>query len=384
MFLYKEDNETLNDYIVRIGLKREELGLSWQDISDLVKKEFGIELSSNSVRKRYSRRFNSYYTVDSVPQKLIDKTELYKFQQEKTQLSNYYKVLSREETLKEMGVEAAKILAGNYPLKFDNLEKSFTSASKSAILLIGDWHYGVTIDSAYNIYDPVVCIDRVKKLITKVNQLILKNNVHHLYIINLGDMIAGNIHLPIRLNSITDVVSQTIHVSEIIARLIDNLSTQVSKIDYYYTLDNHSRIDPDKKNSLQLETLARITPWFLKERFKSSKTITIHENCKYTEDIVSFELNGYKILAVHGDKEKPQQAIDKLTLFTGEKQDLICLAHFHHFNCDEQNRTMLVSNGSLMGTDTYAMDLRLDSMPSQTLIISSEENVCESIMKINL
>ena len=196
-------------------------------------------------------------------------------------------------------------------------------------------------------------------------------------------MIAGNIHLPIRLHSQQDIITQTIEVSELIANFLVNLARWVD-INYYATLDNHSRIDANKKESIQLESLARITPWFLKERLKKWNCIQIFDNC-LAPDIVSFKiLNKYNVLAVHGDKDKPNTIIDRLTAFTGEHQDLICSAHYHHFKCEEQNRTMLISNGSLMGTDEFAMDLRLDSKPSQTMIICSDNNVCEQICKINL
>lgn len=37
-----------------------------------------------------------------------------------------------------------------------------------------------------------------------------------------------------------------------------------------------------------------------------------------------------------------------------------------------------------MGVDTYAMDMRLTSRPSQTLIISTPDNVIKCLYKINV
>lgn len=385
MLLCKKDNEALNDYIVRLGLKRQELDLSWNDLIRCVEKEFGVCLTIDGIRKRYKRRLNSYNTTESLSQKIIDKNELYKFQAEKSQLNNYYKILSREDTLKSIGIEAANIIANKVPMLGDNInEFNITKSTKTAILLIGDWHYGIKINSNYNDYDTEICKKRVEELLSKVRTILEENKINNIIVINLGDMIAGNIHLPLRLHSQTDVITQTIEVSEIISQFLANLGKFVNHIDYYSTLDNHSRIDPNKKDSIQLETLARIIPWYLKERFKNSFKIDINDNIEYTEDIVSLDIYGRSVIAVHGDKEKPNQVIDKLTTFTGKSHDLICLAHYHHFSCDEKNRTMLVSNGSLMGTDDYSLDLRLDSLPSQTLIISDPVDVCKSIYKINL
>ena len=69
---------------------------------------------------------------------------------------------------------------------------------------------------------------------------------------------------------------------------------------------------------------------------------------------------------------------------TQKHYDLVCAAHLHHFNCEEKNETVLVSNSSLMGTDEYAEKLRLSAKPSQCLIIVSKENAVEQIYKINL
>lgn len=379
----KYENESLNDFIVRLGLQRQNLNLTWSDIVNEIEEQFGVSLSTNAAIKRYRRCLPNYNTISDIDQKIIDKTELFKLQSERTQLNNYYKSLSREDTLKEIGINSAQIVAQQKPFIHRSLINKADNTN-TAILLIGDWHYGVVINSTFNEYNTSIAKGRVNLLFNEIVDLIRCNSIKYLKIINLGDMIAGNIHLPIRLNSQIDVMTQTLEVSELMAEFLYELSKEVEGIDYYSTLDNHSRIDPNKKDSMQLETLARITPWYLKERFKHCNNININDNNRYTNDIVSFNCNGFNILAVHGDKDKPQQIIDRLTAFTGEHQDLICIAHYHHFRCEEQNRTMLVSNGSLMGTDDYAMNLRLDSVPSQTFIVVGENDVCKDICKINL
>ena len=87
---------------------------------------------------------------------------------------------------------------------------------------------------------------------------------------------------------------------------------------------------------------------------------------------------------VHGDYDKPATALDKLTLMTHKHYDMLCTAHLHHFNMDEKNQTLIVSNGSLMGVDSYAEKLRLTSDPSQTFITVSKKNVAEAIYRIIL
>jgi predicted phosphodiesterase len=69
---------------------------------------------------------------------------------------------------------------------------------------------------------------------------------------------------------------------------------------------------------------------------------------------------------------------------TKQNFDLILTAHLHHFNADEKNEIVIVSNGSLMGTDQYAKDLRLSSIPSQNLILVTDKSVVDYIHRVIL
>ena len=60
------------------------------------------------------------------------------------------------------------------------------------------------------------------------------------------------------------------------------------------------------------------------------------------------------------------------------------MAHKHHFRVDEKNGVLVMTNGSLMGTDDYAYNKRLSSNPSQTFIVVTPNNVAEMIHRIIL
>jgi hypothetical protein len=51
---------------------------------------------------------------------------------------------------------------------------------------------------------------------------------------------------------------------------------------------------------------------------------------------------------------------------------------------EEQNMTMVIGNGSLIGVDSYSSSLRLSSCPSQNFIIINKENGLEAICPIKL
>ena len=108
--------------------------------------------------------------------------------------------------------------------------------------------------------------------------------------------------------------------------------------------------------------MTRIVDWYLKERLRDSGII-FHDN-KFGDDIISFNFMGVNVAAVHGDKDKFGKIVRSINGLTNEHFDIICSAHLHHFAINEENNTTVISNGSLMGTDDYAVSKRLHSMPS--------------------
>lgn len=255
-------------------------------------------------------------------------------------------------------------------------------SKRDAVLCISDWHYGIEVDSALNKYNPEICKERVAKLTAKTLRHCQAYGIKHLNVLNLGDLIAGRIHLTLRLESRFDVITQVMEVSEILAEMLTKLSTEL-KIDYYSCIDNHSRLEPNKSDALDLETLTRITDWYLKSRLASNPNVIFNVN-KFGPDIITFKCKGHNIAAAHGDHDHPTAAATSIARLTRDTYDMICLSHRHHFGADELNETLVIQNSSLMGTDNFAFRLRLSAEPSQNLIIVSEDNVTESIHRIAL
>lgn len=367
--------------------------LTWDQCAEEVNIRFGTHINGGACRKRYAYHKNSFAEDDEVEQLMIEDPAFkekveeakvrYKLSDERTQINAMLRRISREDTIKEIALEIAEKFNEKYRYSIDQNEREIKqNKSKEAILQISDWHYGIDIDSPYNVYNPDVCRERVEKLAKEVAQRCALYDIHKLHIVNLGDMIAGRIHLRLRLNSRIDVITQIIEVSEIIANFMYSLSTFLD-IEYYDTLDNHSRLEPKLSDSLDLESLVRITTWFLKERLKDVETIHFNDNT-LGDDIASFTCLGHKIIAVHGDKDKPETVVQSLSLMTQSYYDLALTAHRHHFFSDEKNRTIILSNSSLMGTDELAQQLRLTASASQNLIIVTEDNVVDTICRINV
>ena len=389
----KRENESLVSYVLRLAEeKRTNREITWQGIADSLAVQFDVYKSEGWVRKLVKDELDLMSEEEALLEELnqvkdnIDeatlqlKKERVKLSDERVQNNAYIRKLSREETLKEIALLTAKEMSGKKllePIFIDNI----IDLEREAILCIGDWHYGMDFKNPWNEYSPEICRERVSKLRDIAISYIKQYKCSKLHLVNLQDLIAGRIHLGLRLESRFDVITQTMQVSEILAELITDLSTVVD-VNYYDSLDNHSRLEINKSDAQDLETLCRMIPWYLKERLKDNKHVKICEN-EFGYDLVTFESLGHKIIASHGDRDTKGRALN-LAGMTKEFYDLILTAHLHHFWADACNNMAMIGNGSLMGTDTFAKNLRLNSDPSQTLIIVSPENVREAIHIINL
>lgn len=373
------NKETL-DKLIEYGDRKDFSDMTWEEIKDSLNNEFGLERSESYYRKKYHELVKSLRDVDEVSEDDTSPvSSSFKVRDELNQANALFRRLSREETIKEIAHDFALVMNKEKMLPHHTYSGE-NKSDYSGILMLSDWHYGVEFETYGNVYNTRICKARVHELGCKVLEYIKRYNLSELTVINLADMIAGRIHLQLRLNSRIDVVTQIMEVSEIIAEFIEDLSRHV-KINYYEVLDNHSRLEPNKKEAMNLESLARITSWYLKERLEQYSNVNISTD---TRSFVDFKVRGFNIMAVHGDKDKPSTVASDLSRYTDKHIDIVCTAHRHHFSCEEDNKTIVVCNGTLMGTDEYAEDLRLSSTPSQNLIIVSDENPTEAIHRIIL
>lgn len=377
------DNESLQEYKERIYSYKENAGITWFEIANIINEHTGLNYSESYYRKEYKR------LQDCTEHPYADKEEsiFTKIKKERVKLSDeriqnnaYIRALAREETLKEIALEVATEVSVKLKLP-DVQPKKYSNQEREAILEISDWHYGIEIDSYWNKYNPDICQQRVEKLARETIDRCKFFGINILHVVNLGDLIAGRIHLQLRLASRYDTITQIINVTEILTQFLNILVESGLEVHYYDCYDNHSRIEPNKKESIKLETLARMTPWYLKARL--GDRVVFHEN-KYSEDIISFQLLGHNVAGVHGDLDKPNKVVKNISALTRSGYDLILTAHYHHFAGDEENQCIVVSNSSLMGTDDYAQDLRLSATASQNLIIVTKDNQVDDISRIVL
>lgn len=386
------EHEDYDDFFSRIVQYKDCYQLTWKDVADIINKycdNFGYQKRSAEACRKYfsAHKDDWFWDEDSSTSEIDEEIELRKAKVDMsdilTQTNANIRRLAREETIYEIGLAAAESISKMCPLTQFNIQP-YRNSQYEAVLQLSDWHYGIEITNPFNQYNKEEFMVRLKVLANRVIQICEEQKINTLHIANLGDMIAGRIHLPIRLNSRVDVITQVIEVSEFLAEFINTLSSKIKKINYYSVIDNHSRLDPNKKDALQLESLERVIDWFLAERFKDCKNITINvcDNNLYGLDIMSFDVLGHTFAGVHGDLDALSKVIENISLMTMNHYDVILSAHLHHLLLNEDKKTVIISNPSLMGTDELAQKLRKNSYAAQNLIIVSKENPVYMLCRI--
>lgn len=382
----KYPEETVADYQMRMCKLKISEDLTWVEITKIINEELGLNYSESKYRKMYN---NSLKTVSQSSEDIKEQVSLLKEQVKtrdlKNQFNAFVRKVAREEENERIAYECASIVAKTIQFHEPLIEekfKIFENKDKAGILCLSDVHYGIVFKNFLNEYNPEIAQQRLELLCEKVIEYGLKEGISKLYVANLGDMIAGMIHLQIRLESRENVVQQTMSISELLAQFLQSLS-KYFKIEYYDCLDNHSRVDVNKDTSMSMESYTLFIPWYLKARLKDNNRIIIKDS-EIDRDFINFEVLGHSIIGVHGHKDKPSEIVKELTCLTRKTYDLAIMGHRHHFSADEQQGTVIISNGSLMGTDNYAKDLRVASHATQNFIVVTNENPCECIYRICL
>lgn len=308
----------------------------------------------------------------------LEKEEIFK---ERKLLSDqrrlYYRELTfnaRTEHLMDKLVESANRLNEERPLIFN--EKWFPpNVHKEAIMFWSDWHYGMITDNIWNKFNTEICKNRVKAFIEISKEFIRLNNIDVLNVVMLGDSAHGSIHSTCRVESEEKTCEQLMHVSEIMAEALDDLSKVVNHITLYSCYGNHMRTIQNKSESIHSDNMERIVPWWIEQRLQNNKKIEV----AYSEykEFTKLNVLGKNICCVHGDLERDFKNIGVTinTLFSrkfGETIDYTISGDKHHLEEFEKFDIESILVRSLCGADEYSNNGRLYSRPGQTLMIFND------------
>lgn len=384
--LKRMESESQDQYFYRICSMKDALGFTWPQMAEIFNAEFGCNKGDTAYRKRWAA-FKS--VLDANTDKIIGEDkyltelkeqtdEIYKAKRQLyDQRREYNKMLvseARANHLAEKLIEAANLA----PLKHysEMLTFSNSASNEEAVLMLSDWHYGQVSNNIWNQYNVDICLQRVSKLFDKVSSALKEHTISTLHVVLLGDFVNGAIHTSCRVAAEENTCEQLMHVSEILANFINELSAYVHEVNIYSTYGNHARTIQNKNDSIHADNMERVIPWWLRERLQDNNKVNVIDSEYY--EFIYFNVCGYNIVCTHGDLDKFNDiGIIVNSLFTkkyGRAIDYTFSADKHHLESFEQFGIESMLVGSLCGTDEFANNKRLYSNPMQTLCIFTPED----------
>lgn len=303
------------------------------------------------------------------------KQDLYKQQTKTRDHMNAYRALLREDARVDMMKDLLKESIKPLP----ELKVSFVSTYEAnedveAVLLISDLHIGACIDNFYNKYNVEIARKRMAKVVADTIASCKRLGVETLHVLNLGDLVHGQIHTSARLLQEIDVIEQVTVASEIMAQCLAELSKEVPNVVYRSCLDNHSRTMPNLKESIENENFGRLIDWYLKARLENTPIVFAEDNLDENIGLIEL-LNGKNLVFAHGHQDSVNTVVQAYGAATRTHIDYICLGHYHSTKMKTFLNSKVFINGSVMGTDEYAMSHRLFGIPEQTLLVFNGDNL---------
>lgn len=378
--------ETQDQYFYRICNMKDSLGFTWEQMTALFNDEFGCNKDESKYRKdwaSFQRIFNANADKLVGENRYLEEIkeatdELYKIKKQVSDQRREYNKLrnsdARADHLAEKLIEAANLVPLN---RYANIFAAKDRMSnKEALLCCSDWHYGQTSSNIWNEYNIEICLQRIAQLFDSAVNAIKEHQVRVLHIALLGDLVNGAIHTGTRVASEENTCDQLMHVSEILANFINEISVYVDEVNVYSTYGNHARTIQSKNDSIHSDNMERIVPWWLRQRLKDNKKVNVVDSDYY--EFIYLQVCGYNIVCTHGDLDRFRDfGITVNTLFSkkyGKTIDYTFTGDKHHLEAFEQFGIESALVGSLCGTDEYANNKRLYSNPMQTLCIFTPED----------
>ena len=250
--------------------------------------------------------------------------------------------------------------------------------SNEQIMVVGlnDWHYVETTDNFLNTYTKDEFNRRIDIFYTDIIDRAKKENIRHLKMLNVGDLISGFCKVGIRVANEENVLDQIMQVAEVLSTLFTKLCEhpQIDLVEFYSVNDNHSRMTANHTQNIEAENFGRLIPWYLGSRMSEVGNFRLIEN-RINEvkelNIGICPIFNEQIFFVHGHLDKPSTVIQDLTLMTRTFPVSVIFGHLHHNFESEVHSIDLIGLPSLIGTADYALSIRRTSLPRQKMIIYS-------------
>ena len=392
--LHRLENENEEQFIFRLGQAKDSgnLDMSWDEIANIINKEFRTDeseyRSEAAYRKPYQQAkryfeanvFKTYKDEDSYFKELqVQKQELekekVKTRDERNELMRVIREEARKESYKDQILRSISEYQCN-PLEYDK-NKQFNGVLKTdndIVCTVFDVHTGLNVDNHFNVFNENVLKDRLNAYLDKIFEVQIRHGSENIYVI-LSELISGLIHLALRIENNQNLIEQFLTVTNYLSQFLSELSYHFNIVNVYVCPGNHSRCHANKDENMRGENMDLLAIPYLQAKLQNFSNIKFHENV-IDSSIAIFTVRGQKIYGVHGDKDQMDTVVQKLTLYTSVKPDIIYMGHKHTNAMLTSYDTKVIQAGCLSGgADEYCMDKRLRNKAEQIISVITEDGL---------
>ena len=372
----RKENETYISYIKRVTNACSDKKISYSEWGDCI---LGTDnnYSSENLRKAF---YVVYKLLNKIDENNCDydaikdlenlRDEIYKercrLQDIQREKRNDLRVEARFENLLEVVKDNIGFMP-TYEIKdFKPINKN--QDKKYAVLQLSDWHCGALVDNQFNYYNVDTMVDRATKVRNNALEYCKLHNVTDLVIEINGDMVNGAIHVSSRVESEEGVIQQVITVTDVLAKLINSMKPYFNSIKIVTTLGNHGRLTPNKSDSITNENFEMLIPTMLRDKLSDVKIID-----SKGLDFTKYEIDGKIIMVSHGQNDSMTKVISDFSKMFKVVPNEVHLGHTHSYTDINDCDIKVTVNGSLIGSDDYAITIRKVTTPSQNLIVYEKD-----------
>lgn len=366
--------------------KLDDKTLADTDYSELAELVYGKPYNTDSCRKMM---YGSYETLKLMEREIEDTTpsdlmgemerkrialelEKQKFYDQRNAYNKLIRDRAREEELNE--ILMTSVQSGDLPsLEYTPSTISYTD--NTLMVSLNDIHYGADINNYWNTYNSDVCGDMMRGYLDRIFAIQDTHNSGDCVVWANGDLINGNIRYSIAVTNKETVIEQITGVSELIAEFLAELSKRFAHVSYVSVSGNHSRLNPNKDQSLSSERLDDLVEWYLKARLQNFENVTVGDCNRIDPTMYVMDVRGKTYLGVHGDYEATPSKVQSLQTMAGKPVYAILSGHLHHNKIDEIQGVKTVMAGSFLGMDTYCVNSRIYGRPEQLVMVCDENGI---------
>lgn len=250
-----------------------------------------------------------------------------------------------------------------------------TPSDNDLLITLNDIHYGANVNNAWCTYNSAICEEMMGNYLDRILEIQKTHKSENCTVVCAGDCISGNIHYSIAVSNRENVIEQVMGVSELIARFLAELSEHFGKVTFVSVSGNHSRLNPNKDESITAERLDDIVGWYLGARLQNYENIVIDYAGRIDPTMAIFKIRDKSYCCVHGDFDGSESKVRALSDMAGGNLHAVISGHLHHNATDKIQGIKTVMAGSFLGTDDYCVRKRIISDPEQSVCVCTSDGI---------